>query len=66
MRVAQSSSTFACSGVEPAKISELLGALYAYRGLPASEATLKLAPLFFVRPIELRKAEWLEFDFAGA
>jgi integrase len=27
---------------------------------------LKLAPLVFVRPGELRKAEWVEFDLGGA
>jgi integrase len=31
-----------------------------------TEAALKLAPLVFVRPGELRKAEWIEFDLDGA
>ena len=31
-----------------------------------TEAALKLAPLVFVRPGELRKAEWVEFDLDGA
>jgi integrase len=31
-----------------------------------TEAALKLAPLVFVRPCELRKAEWIEFDLDGA
>ena len=30
--------------------------------MPATRAALRLAPLLFVRPGELRKAEWSEFD----
>ena len=48
--------------VEPAKIAELLRSIYNYRGEPATEAALKLAPMVFVRPGELRKAQWSEFD----
>lgn len=33
-----------------------------YSGQPATMAALKLAPLTFVRPGELRAAEWTEFD----
>jgi integrase len=47
---------------EPCRIGELLRALHSYVGLPVTEAALKLAPLVFVRPGELRKAEWTEFD----
>ncbi len=47
---------------EPARISELLRAIDTYRGQPATEYALKLAPLVFVRPGELRKAQWSEFD----
>lgn len=39
--------------------------MHAYVGLPMTEAALKLAPLVFVRPGELRKAEWTEFDLDG-
>ena len=35
----------------------------AYRAL---KAALALAPLVFLRPGELRKAEWSKFDFEGA
>jgi integrase len=48
---------------EPQKIGELLRAIHAYQGHPATEAALKLAPLLFVRPGELRRAAWEEFDF---
>ena len=52
--------------VEPAQIAQLLRALHAYCGQPATETALKLAPLLFVRPGELRAAEWAEFDFQAA
>ena len=46
----------------PAKVGELLRAIHGYQGQPATEIALKLAPLVFVRPGELRTAEWAEFD----
>jgi integrase len=50
---------------EPAKVGELLRAIDGYRGQPTTEAAMKLAPLVFVRPGELRAAEWAEFDLEG-
>lgn len=47
---------------DPARIGELLRAIDGYGGQPATEAALRLAPLVFVRPGELRMAEWREFD----
>ena len=41
-------------------------ALWDYRGLPMTVCALKLAPLTFVRPGELRHAEWTEFDMEAA
>ncbi|WP_082582846.1 integrase arm-type DNA-binding domain-containing protein [Frateuria sp. Soil773] len=46
----------------PAKIGQLLRAIDNYQGSPAVIAALKLAPLVFVRPGELRHAEWAEID----
>lgn len=46
---------------DPAGIGELMRAIYGYQGQPATEAALKLAALLFVRPGELRAAEWSEF-----
>ena len=40
--------------------------MHSYRWLPVTEAALKLAPLVFVSPGELRKAEWIEFDLDDA
>jgi integrase len=51
---------------DPAKVGELMRAIEGYSGYPVSQAALRLAPLLFVRPGELRKAEWPEFDLDGA
>jgi integrase len=51
---------------EPAKVGELLRAIDGYQGDPATCAALKLAPLLFVRPGELRGAEWREIDLKAA
>jgi integrase len=48
--------------IEPKGVGELLRALDGYRGQPAVCFALKFAPLVFVRPIELRSAEWTQFD----
>ena len=50
---------------DPQKIGELLRAIDEYQGQPAVAAALKLAPLVFVRPGELRAAEWCEFNLEG-
>ncbi|WP_246237674.1 tyrosine-type recombinase/integrase [Caldichromatium japonicum] len=47
---------------EPKRIGELLRAINAYEGFFATKCALRLAPLVFVRPGELRKAQWCEFD----
>jgi len=52
---------------EPAKIGELMRAIHGFRGRGvATEFALKLLPLTFVRPGELRAAEWSEFDLDAA
>lgn len=51
---------------DPLKIGGLLRAIDGYTGQFTTLAALKLAPLTFVRPGELRKAEWPEFDLDGA
>jgi integrase len=47
---------------DPKRVGELLRAIEDYKGMPITRAALQLAPLVFVRPGELRKAEWIEFD----
>lgn len=51
---------------EPAQVGRLLNVLDGYEGTATVRAALKLAPLVFVRPIELRQAEWKEIDFDKA
>ncbi|MCH8290059.1 tyrosine-type recombinase/integrase [Candidatus Poribacteria bacterium] len=51
---------------EAKSFGELLRAIGDYQGQPAVMAALKLAPLLFVRPGELRMAEWREFDLDAA
>jgi integrase len=48
--------------IEPRKIGALLRAIESYIGHPPTQAALKLAPLVFLRPGELRKGEWTEVD----
>lgn len=49
--------------LEPKKAGELLRAIDGYDGHPVTRFALQLAALVFVRPGELRYAEWSEFDF---
>ena len=51
---------------EPAKLAEILRALDGYRGTPEVRCALRLAPLTFVRPGELRTAEWKDVDLDAA
>jgi integrase len=54
------------SVTEPKAIGDLLRAIDSYSGHLVTRTALKLAPLVFVRPGELRKAEWEEIDFEKA
>lgn len=47
---------------DPAKIAELLRAIDGYQGGFVVRCALQLAPMLFVRPGELRAAEWGEFN----
>jgi integrase len=51
---------------EPKEVAVLMRAIHGYSGSPAAVAALKLAPLVFVRPGELRAAEWDEIDLDDA
>jgi integrase len=48
---------------DPKEVGPLLRAIDEYQGHFVVKCALKLAPLFFVRPGELRHAEWTEIDF---
>lgn len=54
--------------LEPKQVGELLRAIDGYRGqgLPITRIALQLSPYLFVRPGELRRAEWSEIDFEAA
>jgi integrase len=47
---------------DPRRLGELLRALPGYSGSHVVACALRLAPLVFVRPGELRNAEWAEID----
>jgi integrase len=52
--------------VEPKPFGALLRAIATYDGAPETRAALELLALTFVRPGELRAAEWTEFDLDAA
>lgn len=47
-------------------VGELMRAIESYRGDLVTRTALRLAPLVFVRPGELRQAEWSGFDLDAA
>lgn len=51
---------------DPKAVGPLLRALWGYEGSPITAAALRFAPLVFVRPGELRHAEWGEIDLDKA
>ncbi len=51
---------------EPKAIGALLRAIDGYDGSLVTKCALRLAPLTFVRPGELRRAEWTEFNLDKA
>ena len=51
---------------DPEEVGALLRAIDAYEGSWITRCALRLAPLVFVRPGELRAAQWAEFDFDKA
>lgn len=51
---------------DPKAVGELLRAIDGYTGGNVVKAMLRLAPLVFVRPGELRQAEWAEIDLEAA
>lgn len=48
---------------EPKQVAELLRAIDSYQGSVVAICALKIAPLVFARPGELRAAEWEHIDF---
>lgn len=52
--------------LEPTKLGELLRAIESYDGHPVTKLALLIAPHIFVRPGEMRHAEWDEVDLESA
>lgn len=47
---------------EPEQVARLLRSIYGYRGTHAVATAMKLAPMLFVRPGELRSMRWRDVD----
>ena len=54
------------SVTDPNEVGALLRAIDGFKGTFVTRCALRLSPMLFVRPGELRHAEWTEFDFAKA
>jgi len=52
--------------IDPKEVGGLMRSIYGYTGGPVVASALKLAALTFVRPGELRHAEWCEVDMDAA
>ena len=51
---------------DPKEVGGLMRSIDSYQGNIVTKCALRLAPLVFVRPGELRQAEWSEIDFDAA
>lgn len=54
------------SVTDPKELAPLLRAMDAYQGGLVAQSALKLLPMLFVRPGELRHMEWAEIDLEAA
>lgn len=52
--------------IDPKAVGQLLNAIDEFTGYPLTALALQLTPHVFVRPGELRRAEWTEFDLDAA
>jgi integrase len=52
--------------LDPVKVGDLLRSIDGFTGQPSTRLALQLAPHVFVRPGELRHAEWAEIDLDKA
>ncbi len=59
-------TTHFASITDPAKVGEMLRAFDGFSGTFPVLSALKLSPMLFVRPGELRQAEWAQFDLEKA
>ncbi len=61
-----STVTHMASLTDPKDVAELLRAMDGFTGSLTVQTALRLAPLFFVRPGELRTARWADMDLDAA
>lgn len=54
------------SVTDPERVGALLRMIWNYQGSPIVAAALRFGPLTFVRPGELRQAQWAEIDLKAA
>lgn len=64
--LAKRTGTHYAALTEPKQVAQLMRSIFDYTGHPYTVAALKLTPLVFVRPGELRTAEWAEIDLEAA
>ena len=64
--LAQPTKTHFKSITEPAEVGPLIAAINSYQATPVVMAALRLTPLLFCRPGELRHLEWNEINFHEA
>lgn len=64
--LAPPNGTHFAAATDPDKLAAILRALDGYEGTPVVRAALRLAPLVFVRPGELRAAKWADIDLEAA
>lgn len=64
--IATAKTTHRAAVTKPAEVAELLRAIEGYQGAFTVKCALRLLPLVFVRPGELRAAEWREIDTDAA
>jgi integrase len=62
----QPQKTHRAAITEPKQVGELLRSIDSYQGSFVVQCALKLAPLVFLRPGELRRGEWEEISFENA
>ena len=64
--LAQPAKTHFKSITEPAEVGPLIAAINSYQATPVVMTALRLTPLLFCRPGELRHLEWQEVNFDEA
>ena len=64
--LATKTTTHYAAITEPKQLGQLIRSIFDYTGHAYTVAALKLTPLVFLRPGELRTAEWAEFDLEAA